>query len=154
MNPHCLDNRLTGGGKSVSLTHRPRSILQIHFSISGSATDFVRDWVSNWQQSGVGFCLQYLLTVDSGIAVVDWLCVPEPSPCFRVLTCAVLIGLLLKALVPGCRFQLWVRRLRASIYTRVYCTPPPRRRRHNNLCGRYSGASSAFFPRMKPPRMW
>jgi hypothetical protein len=29
--PHCLDNRLTVGGKAVSLTHRPRSPLQKHY---------------------------------------------------------------------------------------------------------------------------
>jgi hypothetical protein len=28
--PHCLDNRLTDGGKVVSPTHRPRSTLQKH----------------------------------------------------------------------------------------------------------------------------
>jgi hypothetical protein len=34
--PHCLDNRLTGGGKVVSLTHRPRCNPQKHFSASGT----------------------------------------------------------------------------------------------------------------------
>jgi hypothetical protein len=35
--PHCLDNRLTGGGKVVRPTHRPRSTLQKHnFSVSGT----------------------------------------------------------------------------------------------------------------------
>jgi hypothetical protein len=37
--PHCLDSRLTGGGKLsvVSLTHRPRSTPQKHyFSASGT----------------------------------------------------------------------------------------------------------------------
>jgi hypothetical protein len=34
--PHCLDNRLTDGGKVVSLKHRPRSIPQKHFSTSGT----------------------------------------------------------------------------------------------------------------------
>jgi hypothetical protein len=29
--PHCLDNRLTDGGKVVSLTHRPHSTAQIHY---------------------------------------------------------------------------------------------------------------------------
>jgi hypothetical protein len=29
--PHCLDNRLTDGGKVVSPTHRPRSSLQIYY---------------------------------------------------------------------------------------------------------------------------
>jgi hypothetical protein len=28
---HCLDNRLTDGGKVVSLTHQPRSTLQKHY---------------------------------------------------------------------------------------------------------------------------
>jgi hypothetical protein len=28
--PHCLDNRLTGGGEVVSLTRRPRSTPQKH----------------------------------------------------------------------------------------------------------------------------
>jgi hypothetical protein len=32
---HCLDNRLTDGGKFVSPTQRPRSTLQKHFSASG-----------------------------------------------------------------------------------------------------------------------
>jgi hypothetical protein len=35
--PHCLDNRLTNGGKDVSPTHRPRSTPQIHYS-SASGT--------------------------------------------------------------------------------------------------------------------
>jgi hypothetical protein len=35
--PHCLDNRLTDGGKFVSSTHRPRSTPQKHyFSVSGT----------------------------------------------------------------------------------------------------------------------
>jgi hypothetical protein len=35
--PHCLDSRLTDGGKVVSLTHRPRSTLQKHYySVSGT----------------------------------------------------------------------------------------------------------------------
>jgi hypothetical protein len=34
--PHCLDNRLTDGGKIVSLTHRPLSTPQKHFSASGT----------------------------------------------------------------------------------------------------------------------
>jgi hypothetical protein len=35
--PHCLDNRLTDGGKVVSLTHRPRSTPKKHyFSASGT----------------------------------------------------------------------------------------------------------------------
>jgi hypothetical protein len=29
--PHCLDNRLTDGGKNVSLTHRLRSTPQKHY---------------------------------------------------------------------------------------------------------------------------
>jgi hypothetical protein len=29
--PHCLDNRLTGGGEVVSLTRRPLSTLQKYF---------------------------------------------------------------------------------------------------------------------------
>jgi hypothetical protein len=29
--PHCLDNRLTGGGKVVSSMHRPRSIPEKHY---------------------------------------------------------------------------------------------------------------------------
>jgi hypothetical protein len=34
--PYCLDNRLTGGGKAVSPTHRLRSSSQKHFSASGT----------------------------------------------------------------------------------------------------------------------
>jgi hypothetical protein len=35
--PHCLDSRLTGGGKVVSPTHFPRSTPQKHYlSVSGS----------------------------------------------------------------------------------------------------------------------
>jgi hypothetical protein len=35
--PHCLDNRLTDGGKVVSFTHRPRSASQKHyFSVPGT----------------------------------------------------------------------------------------------------------------------
>jgi hypothetical protein len=37
--PHCLDNRLTYGGKVVSLTHRPHSTPQKHF-LSASGTYF------------------------------------------------------------------------------------------------------------------
>jgi hypothetical protein len=33
---HCLENRLTDGGKVVSPTHRPRSTPQEHFSASGT----------------------------------------------------------------------------------------------------------------------
>jgi hypothetical protein len=36
---HCLDNRLTGGGKIVSLTDRPRSTPQKHY-FSASGTHF------------------------------------------------------------------------------------------------------------------
>jgi hypothetical protein len=35
--PHCLDNRLTDGGKIISPTHRPRSsVLKHYFSASGT----------------------------------------------------------------------------------------------------------------------
>jgi hypothetical protein len=35
MIPHCIDNRLTDGGKVVSLTQRPRSTAtKHHFSVS------------------------------------------------------------------------------------------------------------------------
>jgi hypothetical protein len=34
--PHCLDKRLTDGGKVVSHTHRPRSTLHEDFSASGT----------------------------------------------------------------------------------------------------------------------
>jgi hypothetical protein len=34
--PHCIDSRLTGGSKVVSLMHRPRSTPQKHFSVSGT----------------------------------------------------------------------------------------------------------------------
>jgi hypothetical protein len=35
--PHCLDNRLTDGGKVLSLTHQPRSSHQKHyFPVSGT----------------------------------------------------------------------------------------------------------------------
>jgi hypothetical protein len=34
--PHCIDSRLTDGGKVVSLTRRPRSTSQKHFSTSGT----------------------------------------------------------------------------------------------------------------------
>jgi hypothetical protein len=34
--PHCLDSPLTDGGKVVSLTHRPRSTPQKHFSVPGT----------------------------------------------------------------------------------------------------------------------
>jgi hypothetical protein len=37
--PYCLHNRLTDGGKIVSLTHRPRSSLQKHY-FSASDTNF------------------------------------------------------------------------------------------------------------------
>jgi hypothetical protein len=37
--PHCLENRLTDGGKVVSPTHRPRSTRQKHY-FSGSDTHF------------------------------------------------------------------------------------------------------------------
>jgi hypothetical protein len=38
--PHCIDNRLTDGGKVVSLTHRPRSAIQkSYFSTSGTLFD-------------------------------------------------------------------------------------------------------------------
>jgi hypothetical protein len=33
--PHCVDNRLTDGGKAVNLKHRPRSTPQKHISASG-----------------------------------------------------------------------------------------------------------------------
>jgi hypothetical protein len=33
---HCLDNRIAVGGKVISLTHRPRSTPQKHFSASGT----------------------------------------------------------------------------------------------------------------------
>jgi hypothetical protein len=38
-NSHCLDNRLTDGGKVVGLTHRPRSTPQKHY-FSASGTHF------------------------------------------------------------------------------------------------------------------
>jgi hypothetical protein len=35
--PHCLDNRLTDGGKVVSPKHRPRSTpLKLYFIVSGT----------------------------------------------------------------------------------------------------------------------
>jgi hypothetical protein len=37
--PHCLVNRLTDGGKLVSLTHRPRSTQKKHY-FSASGTHF------------------------------------------------------------------------------------------------------------------
>jgi hypothetical protein len=37
--PHCLDNRLTDGGKAVSPKHRPRSTPQKHYC-SASGTHF------------------------------------------------------------------------------------------------------------------
>jgi hypothetical protein len=37
--PHCLDNRLTDGGKVVSLTHRPHSTPQKHY-FSAFGTNF------------------------------------------------------------------------------------------------------------------
>jgi hypothetical protein len=40
--PHCTNNRLTDGGKSVSLTHRPRSTPQKHFLVLIS----VRGWAN------------------------------------------------------------------------------------------------------------
>jgi hypothetical protein len=37
--PHCLDNRLTDGGKAISFTQRPLSISQKHY-FSASGTNF------------------------------------------------------------------------------------------------------------------
>jgi hypothetical protein len=37
---HCLDNRLTDGGKVVSLTHRLRSALQKHYYFNVFGTHF------------------------------------------------------------------------------------------------------------------
>jgi hypothetical protein len=38
--PHCLDSRLTDGGKVVSLTHRPCFTPQKHYYFSVSGTHF------------------------------------------------------------------------------------------------------------------
>jgi hypothetical protein len=38
--PHCLDNRLTGGGKAVSLTHWPYFTPQKHYYFYVSGTHF------------------------------------------------------------------------------------------------------------------
>jgi hypothetical protein len=38
--PHCLDNRLTDGGKVVSPTHQPHFTPQKHYYFNVSGTDF------------------------------------------------------------------------------------------------------------------
>jgi hypothetical protein len=38
--PHCLDNRLTVGGKFVSLTHPPHFTTQKHYYLNVSGTHF------------------------------------------------------------------------------------------------------------------
>jgi hypothetical protein len=38
--PHCLDNRLTDGGKVVSPTHPPHFTLQKHYYFYASGTHF------------------------------------------------------------------------------------------------------------------
>jgi hypothetical protein len=48
---HCLDNRLTDGGKVVSLTHRQRSTPRKHyFSASGTRPPLSSNGQSSWLQ--------------------------------------------------------------------------------------------------------
>jgi hypothetical protein len=51
--PHCIDNRLTDGGKVVSPTHWPRSTSQKHyyFYVSVSGTHFC--WMLNIYNVGI-----------------------------------------------------------------------------------------------------
>jgi hypothetical protein len=66
--PHCLDNRLTDGGKVVGLTHRPRSAPQKHY-FSASRTHF--SWSLSKPQGrvwleGLGKLRKFIHLIRSG----------------------------------------------------------------------------------------